>query len=310
MRPLQYHPGQLAIQTEANTRILADNLAHWVGPVAEFAEVADLLLFASEGDDSDLHFTVLSGGAPLAEATGDSAVAINPPDDGFRMPTGRVGGLAINMEAARRVRINGDIHYEGDVAVLELEEAFTLCRKYVAPMVALDESRRAGPLSCATTPVDNVKLIALLDAASTMFLASSAPDGAPDVAHRGGPSGFITYDAASGSITWPEFLGDGIFKSAGNVRATGRCTLLIPDFATGDALEIICSGADYVNHRASRRERMAPLVQDGKPYALQGEITAHVERVTLLPALTHPRVTAATRDLVTSCSEVYEQAPA
>ena len=34
MPPLKYHSGQLAIQTEAKTTLIAEQLAHWVGPVA------------------------------------------------------------------------------------------------------------------------------------------------------------------------------------------------------------------------------------------------------------------------------------
>jgi len=310
MRPLRYHAGQIAIQDEANTRVLADNLAHWVGPVAEFAAGADLLLFASHAANDHLHFTVLSGGAPMAEAICSSAIAFQLPGDVPILPEGRVGGLAINMERARRVRINGEIRYQAGVPILELEEAFTLCRKYVAAMVALDPTPIAGPASCVSTPADDDGLVAHLASATTMFLASAAPDGAPDVAHRGGPAGFISYDPVKGSITWPEFLGDGVFKSAGNVRATGRCTLLVPDFTTGGAFELLCTAAKYVNHRTSRRERLAPLVQDGRPYPMQGEMTAEVVHVTWLPGLMQPRAAVATRDLVTSRSEVYEQAPA
>jgi hypothetical protein len=40
---LKYHHGQIEIQTEANTRIVADRLAGWVGPVVEFCRTADLI---------------------------------------------------------------------------------------------------------------------------------------------------------------------------------------------------------------------------------------------------------------------------
>lgn len=310
MRPLHYHAGQIAIQEEANTRVLADNLAHWVGPVAEFAAGADLLLFAVQGDDNHLHFSVLSGTPPLAEVVCSGAIALSVAGDIPMLPAGRAGGLAINMERARRVRINGELRHQDNVAILELEEAFTLCRKYIAAMVAIDPEPMAGPASCELRTLDDPEFQMLLATASTIFLASAAPDGSPDVAHRGGPAGFIAYDTASNTIRWPEFLGDGVFKSAGNVRATGRCTLLIPDFTTGGAFEVLCSGARYVNQRTSRRERLEPLVRDGRPYPLQGEISARVERVAWLDAVMRPRVAAATRDLVTSCSDVEVQAPA
>jgi len=62
MPPLSYHAGQIAVQEEAKTRHVADKLAHWVGPVDEFALGADLLLLATADADGVLSFTVLSGG--------------------------------------------------------------------------------------------------------------------------------------------------------------------------------------------------------------------------------------------------------
>jgi hypothetical protein len=58
MPPLRYHAGQIAVQEEAKTRHVADKLAHWVGPVDEFALGADLLLLATADADGVLSFAV------------------------------------------------------------------------------------------------------------------------------------------------------------------------------------------------------------------------------------------------------------
>lgn len=50
-------------------------------------------------------------------------------------------------------------------------------------------------------------------------------------------------------------MGDGIFKSAGNVRATGKFTLLVPDMESGDAVELVGAGK-YTNTRPERRLRL------------------------------------------------------
>ena len=129
------------------------------------------------------------------------------------------------------------------------------------------------------------------------------------MAHRGGPPGFITFDQAADSIAWPEFLGDGVFKSAGNIRATGRCTLLVPDLETGDAYEIACRDASYTNERVSRKQRLDPLVQHKDPFPNQGRITATVDNVTFLTGVLHPRTRIEKALKVTSRSTVDEQAP-
>lgn len=308
MPPLKYHPGQIAVQAEANTRPLADHLAHWVGPVAEFALGADMFLFAAPEEDGALHFTVLSGPAPLADVAGPDALRIGFTRSGPVPTAGRVGGLAISLGLARRARINGYLSYARGCAKLRADETFTLCRKYMAPSLSVGRSRHAGPTACDALAFDDPYLSELLARAETSFLASVSPDGGPDVAHRGGPAGFLTFNPPNRTLTWPEFVGDGIFKSAGNVRATGRLTLLVVDTETGDAVELIGIGA-YTNVRTQRTARLDPLVQFQDHYPLQGTMTCTIERAVRLRELMHPRTRIEKALKVTSSSAVDEQAP-
>jgi hypothetical protein len=90
MPPLTYHAGQITVQEEAKTRHVADKLAHWVGPVDEFALGADLFLFATVSADGDLSFAVLSGDPPLVEVFGDSELRLRfPPGLAPLAPAGR-----------------------------------------------------------------------------------------------------------------------------------------------------------------------------------------------------------------------------
>ena len=134
----------------------------------------------------------------------------------------------------------------------------------MAPSLALEERPHLGPVACEPLALDDPWLAALLAKAETSFLASVSPDGGPDVAHRGGPPGFLELDAAARRLTWPEYVGDGVFKSAGNVRATGIMTLLVPDHDSGDGVELIGRG-DYRNIRPERRQRIDALVQHREP---------------------------------------------
>lgn len=83
MRPLDYHPGQLVVQTEANTRPVAEKLRDWIGPVTAFAEAADLVAIAAVAPapaPPAPAFTLLSGAPPLVAATmdGDDVVVTFP----------------------------------------------------------------------------------------------------------------------------------------------------------------------------------------------------------------------------------------
>jgi hypothetical protein len=303
---LQYHHGQIEVQQEANSRDLADHMAHWVGPAGEFAELADLLVFARPAGDGRLEFTAVSGPPPLARVAGESALRLEASGPGLQ--PGRVGGLAINLGERRRVRLNGELFSRAGGAVLEIEEAFTLCRKYLAPSVSAAETTVTGPRSRTGVRIDDSWLASVVSRTETSFLASVSPDGAPDVAHRGGPAGFLELDPAARRLSWPEYLGDGVFKSAGNVRATPAVTLLVLDLETGDAAELAGHGV-YTNLRQMRGPRREPLLRDKFAFPTQGKMDVVLEKAFRLEGFAAPRRRVEATPRVTSQSRVDEQAP-
>ncbi|MBV9075932.1 MAG: pyridoxamine 5'-phosphate oxidase family protein, partial [Methylobacteriaceae bacterium] len=123
---------------------------------------------------------------------------------------------------------------------------------------------------------------AILARADTFFVASVDPrpeDGlaaGADISHRGGRPGFIRVDDAR-TITTPDFVGNFLFNTLGNLLADDRAGLLVPDFETGDLLylagraEVIWDGPEvaafagaqrlvrYHLHDVIRVERSLPL---------------------------------------------------
>jgi hypothetical protein len=305
---LVYHAGQIEVQEEANTRPAADNLAGWVGPVGQFASVADLFVLAAPDAAGDLRFAVVSGAAPLVEFEGGSVVRFA----GLTLPWAEVeakaGGIAISLPQLRRARINGWLTQDAGGCTLEADEAFTNCRKYVAPSMAVSDAPMMGPSQREAVGLDDAWLQSVIAGAETSFLASISPDGQPDVSHRGGLPGFLRLDAPAGTLSWDEFVGDGMLKSAGNVRATGRVGLLVLDLATGDAVEL--SGrAEYTTVRRYEEAREAPLEQHKERYPVQGAMSMRVEGAWRLSGVTAPRRRMEKALRVTSASATGEQAP-
>jgi hypothetical protein len=324
MPPLTYHAGQLAIQEEAKTTHIAERLAHWIGPVADFSREADLLLFAMMHDDGAPHFSALSGKAPLIEIINQATTGLRHqpgstpqgklllhfnPDLAPRVsaPT-PCGGLAINFANARRARINGLLQPTQLGSELITAETFTLCRKYISPSLSLSSTPTFGPLACEEIALDDPWLTSLVAQSETMFLASISPAGGPDVAHRGGPEGFLQLDATARKLTWNEYVGDGVFKSAGNIRATGRMTALIPDLASGDGVELV-GLATYHNIRSGRQQRVSPLEQHHEDFPVQGVMTCEIQRAIRLHQLMVLRQPIDSTRKITSCATVEKQAP-
>jgi hypothetical protein len=311
MPPLKYHPGQLQIQAEANTTEVAGKLAFWVGPIIEFISEADLILLAFITRDGLLRFSVLSGKPPLVEsiAVKDGVhfrFLLDPIYD--ETSSGYYGGLAISMANARRVRINGQLIRNKTGTELAPKETFTLCKKYIAPTIAIGDQQHLGPATRDQLSINDPWLKNIITKTETAFLASASPDEKPDVAHRGGPPGFLNLDTANQSLSWQEFVGDGIFKSAGNIRCTNKFTLLVPDFESGDGIEITGQGV-FHNLRFDKKERADPLVKHKEDFPIQGIMNCNNIRAFKLTGLLNPRKRLDKAIRITSKMPAWEQAP-
>jgi predicted pyridoxine 5'-phosphate oxidase superfamily flavin-nucleotide-binding protein len=175
-----------------------------------------------------------------------------------------VGGLAIEPSTRRRMRLNGEAFTDGDGVTIALEQVFSNCPKYIATR-AVDD---AVASTTAPEPVWGGALDArareLLAAADTAFVATRGLDGL-DASHRGGRPGFLqTPDAHS--IVWPDYSGNNMFKTLGNIAADGAAGLTVVDPEDGTTLHV--SGhAEFDDSRTIRltvdavvrRERAAPL---------------------------------------------------
>jgi hypothetical protein len=88
---------------------------------------------------------------------------------------------------------------------------------------------------------------ALVQGADTLFIASAAAQarghgGAQgvDVSHRGGKPGFVHIAEAHGRsvLTLPDFRGNFMFNTLGNIAAHPHAGLLFVDYANGDMLQL------------------------------------------------------------------------
>jgi hypothetical protein len=259
-------------------------------------------------NNGSLHFQAVSGAAPLL--AGDSSGAIQFPD-GISLPSddaALAGGIAVDLATRRRSRLNGTLSRAGARLVFRAAETFANCRKYVAPSVALEAALHLGPSRRVAVQLDDDGLARAVAAAETAFIASVSPAGQPDVSHRGGPDGFVTLDVATRTLRWPELIGNGMFKTAGNIRATGVATLLVLDVASGDAYEL-CGRATYRVVLRYDEPRERGLWPSTEHFPTQGEIVLTVLAAYRLERLINPRRRLLDEAKVTSCSPAEDQVP-
>jgi hypothetical protein len=91
----------------------------------------------------------------------------------------------------------------------------------------------------------------LVACADTFVIATAGPDGGADASHRGGSPGFVTvHDDAH--VSFPDYAGNTMYMTLGNVEANPRAGLLFLDWATGDALQLSGRAAvDWTPERAA-----------------------------------------------------------
>ncbi len=170
------------------------------------------------------------------------------------VPGAPIGILGIQLETRRRNRANGRIAHVGEHAIsVHVEQSFGNCPKYiqsrtptfVRPPSSAPEPR-AGTLEGPSLSAAAARLVTRSDTFFVASASSSAPPAGPaegvDVSHRGGRPGFVQVREEAGQtvLTWPDFEGNYLFNTLGNLVRLPRAGLLFPDFETGDLLTLTC----------------------------------------------------------------------
>jgi hypothetical protein len=107
---------------------------------------------------------------------------------------------------------------------------------------------RSGPArarAAVLSPAD----AELIRAADTFFLGTTNPERGSDASHRAGRPGFVRVDGDR--IWWPDYPGNKLFNSFGNLAVNPEAALLFPDFGTGRTLYL--SGTAEVEWDAAAR---------------------------------------------------------
>lgn len=159
-----------------------------------------------------------------------------------------IGGLGIEFDTRRRNRVNGKVALdpEGEGFSIRVDQSFGNCPKYIQarkPRLVRDPSLHDMPRAVRRFRSFDGIGAPTLKRADTFFIASQF-DGDPedgrhgvDMSHRGGPAGFLLQQNER-TIVWPDYRGNFFFNTLGNIELDRRCGLLIPDFETGDTLQL------------------------------------------------------------------------
>lgn len=241
-----FHDGELAVQRRAGVSTEAARLTGMLAPadlrggIGRFLAGRTFAALTARDRDGRLWISPLAGPPGFLRpdsATGLDIAAVPVPGDPLSgLTAGQPAGLLVmEFAARRRVRVNGTLVAAGPHGLrIEAEQAYGNCPQYIGqrslqPIAARSEPvRRAAGLSADDR--------ALIRAAGTFMLGTTHPERGNDASHRGGTRGFIRVE--NGRLWWPDYPGNNMFNSFGNLAVDPAAALLVADFGTGRTLHL------------------------------------------------------------------------
>lgn len=287
-----FHAGEQVLQTRAGVRERAERAGRRM--IRDFMPDEHRALFEAlpyvvigSLDARDRPWASLLTGRPGFMRTPDArtlAIGARPlADDPLAVhlaPGASLGVLGIELATRRRNRANGTvIAADGAGFAMHVRQSFGNCPQYIQARIPdFAEAAARAPLPPrAEGALLSPAAEAVVRAADTFFIASASPaarSGGPgegvDVSHRGGKPGFVRIETMEGRsvLTAPDFAGNSLFNTFGNLAANPRAGLLFVDFAAGGVLtltgraEIVSDGPEVAAFAGAQR-LLRVFVEDG-----------------------------------------------
>jgi predicted pyridoxine 5'-phosphate oxidase superfamily flavin-nucleotide-binding protein len=254
-----FHPGEQLIQAREGMRDRVERAGRKVIRAAmpdQHRELFGRLPYLVIGgvDAARRPWATLLAGPPGFVTTPDDrtlAIAAAPVDGdplaAALVPGAPIAVLGIELATRRRNRANGTVAARAAGGLtIAVAQSFGNCPQYIqarAPLAPPGEPAPARPEGARLSAA----AIALVRGADTCFIASAGPaagggdprEGA-DVSHRGGRPGFLAVadDGDATVLTLPDYTGNYLFNTLGNLIRHPYAGLLLVDFERGDLLSL------------------------------------------------------------------------
>jgi predicted pyridoxine 5'-phosphate oxidase superfamily flavin-nucleotide-binding protein len=226
-----FHEGELAVQQLAGVSGQAARLSRMLaaprldGGIGAFLAEREFVVITARDRSQRLWTSALWGAPGFLAAHGSTLTvdAVPSADDPLAdlAPGQPVGLIAIEFATRRRVRV---------------DQAYGNCPQYIQQRTLTVEA--AGAPAAAAVHRDGLTAADadLIRAADTFFFGTIHPGRGADASHRGGTTGFVRVEGPD--LWWPDYPGNNMFNSLGNLAVDDSAALLFVDFAGGRALHL------------------------------------------------------------------------
>jgi predicted pyridoxine 5'-phosphate oxidase superfamily flavin-nucleotide-binding protein len=249
-----FHSGELMVQERAGEAAIAQRNGAAISKkvmsgARPFLTQQQMIVLSSSDNESAMWASIVFGRQGFLSSEDGTSLAIDlnralvDPGDplwaNIRRQK-RLGSLVIELASRRRIRINGAARLDENFHLrIDVEESFPACPKYITRRhvrVASFETQEADGAPKSGTELSE-SLFATFGSADTMFVATRSDEGGYDVSHRGGSPGFLKVTGPL-TIQWPEYPGNSMFNTLGNLVHNPEAGLAIPDFERGRVLQL------------------------------------------------------------------------
>jgi hypothetical protein len=244
-----YHSGELKVQTRVGAVEAAHNVGRMIHPViahvfVDFIQSQPMVILGSVDSKGMAWTSVLCGRPGLLTVMDEQTLRINalPADEEPLCESLRddneLGLLIIDFSTRRRLRLNGSVVLGSDSFSVRARQVYSNCPRYIQARThewrnGVAPTSRVAPQAAAL----NEEFQRWIGKADTFFLASFHPLGGADASHRGGFPGFVQV-VDERTIIWPDYNGNGMFNTLGNIIENPNAGLLFLDFEQGGTLQL------------------------------------------------------------------------
>jgi len=247
-----FNSGEIELQKRVGSRVMSDRIARSItkeiipGAIA-FIENQPMMIVTSNDERDNLWVSPLMGSAGFVKVTDSTSVSLDmsrlqstDSDIFFQniQQHSSIGGLFIELGSRRRFKLNGQASFQDNKVRINVEEAMPNCPKYIQRRIihSTDKQQEGkGEIISGSTLDDRSRK--LIRETDTIFVGSEGKDGHMDNNHRGGNPSFIEIIEPQ-TLKIPDYLGNNLFSTLGNIMETGKAGILIFDFANSAILQL------------------------------------------------------------------------
>lgn len=248
MKPT-YHSGELKVQMKAGAIEAANHVGRTILPIiahvfVEFIQSQPMAILGSVDANGMTWASVLCGRPGFMAVMDERTLQIDAlPDEAGPLgeslrDDNELGLLIIDFSTRRRLRLNGIVVQGLDGFSVRTRQVYSNCPRYIqARICELSNDDFPSSRSVQKSAALSEELQQWIRNADTFFIASFHPLGGADASHRGGFPGFVQV-VDERTIIWPDYNGNGMFNTLGNIIENPNVGLLFVDFEQGGTLQL------------------------------------------------------------------------